>query len=79
VIRLNDILKVTGTGPMNDAIDLIRKLEELAAWHRAIAERAGSPWVCEARLRAAEELERQAVDLRRSETTNIARSAKGLK
>jgi hypothetical protein len=37
----------------------IEKLEQLAAWHRVIAERAGSAWVWEARLLAAEDLERQ--------------------
>jgi len=42
----------------------IERLEQLAAWHRVMAERAGSAWVWEARLRAAEELERQAADAR---------------
>jgi hypothetical protein len=36
------------------------KLRELAAWYRDFAERAGSPWVWEARLRTAEDLEAQA-------------------
>ena len=35
-------------------------LIELAAWYRAQAERAGSPWVWEARLQRAEDLEMQA-------------------
>ena len=39
-------------------IDTIERLEELAAWHRAIAERAGAAWVRKARLRTAEDLER---------------------
>ena len=45
-------------------IEAIERLEELAAWHRAIAERAGSAWVWEARLLAAEDLERRAADAR---------------
>jgi hypothetical protein len=48
----------------NKAIEAIERLEELAAWHRGMAERAGSAWVWEARLRAAEDLERQAADAR---------------
>ena len=35
-------------------------LRQLAAWYRAQAERAGSPWVWEARLQRAEDLEAQA-------------------
>jgi hypothetical protein len=45
-------------------IETIERLEELAAWHRAIAERAGAAWVWEARLRTAENLERQVADIR---------------
>jgi hypothetical protein len=48
---------------VSDAID-ISKLEALAAWHRVNAEHAGSPWVWEARLRTAEDLERRAAELR---------------
>jgi hypothetical protein len=40
-----------------------QKLRELAVWYREYAERAGSPWVWEARLRTAENLERQATML----------------
>ena len=36
------------------------KLRQLAAWYREFAERAGSPWIWEARLRTAKELEAQA-------------------
>lgn len=53
-------------------IETIERLEELAAWHRAIAERAGSAWVWEARLLAAEELERRALDLRAQQHRNAA-------
>ena len=36
------------------------KLRELAAWYREFAERAGSTVIWEARLRMAEDLEREA-------------------
>ena len=45
-------------------IDMIERLEELAAWHRIRAAHAGSDWVWEARLRTAEDLERRAAGLR---------------
>jgi hypothetical protein len=47
----------------NAALKIIERLERLAAWHRLSAEHAGSAWVWEARLRTAEALERQAVQL----------------
>ena len=37
----------------------VERLEQLAAWHRANAEHAGSAWVWEARLRTPEDLERR--------------------
>jgi hypothetical protein len=37
-----------------------RKLRELAAWYRKFAERAGEPWIWEARLRRADQLEKEA-------------------
>jgi hypothetical protein len=45
-------------------IETIERLEQLAAWRRVTAERAGSAWVWEARLLAAEDLERQVADAR---------------
>jgi hypothetical protein len=42
----------------------IERLEELAAWHRVNASHAGSVWIWDARLRTAEDLERQAAELR---------------
>ena len=39
------------------------KLRELAAWYREFAERAGNPWVWEARLQLADDLEREAADM----------------
>jgi hypothetical protein len=47
-----------------NTLETIAKLEGLAAWHRINAERAGADWVWEARLRAAEGLERQAAKIR---------------
>jgi hypothetical protein len=44
-------------------MDEAQNLRELAAWYRDRAERAGKPWVWEARLRRAEELEREAAHL----------------
>jgi hypothetical protein len=40
-----------------------RKLRQLADWYREFAERAGNPWVWEARLRLAEDLENEAAEL----------------
>jgi len=41
-------------------MDEARKLRELAAWYREFAERAGSPWIWDARLRTADKLEKEA-------------------
>jgi hypothetical protein len=49
---------------MSEPIDLVKELEKLAARHRLMADHAGIDWVWEARVRAAEELERRAADLR---------------
>ena len=38
----------------------VDKLRQLAAWYREFAERAGNPWIWEARLRTAETLEAEA-------------------
>jgi hypothetical protein len=43
------------------AMDEACKLRELAAWYRKYAERAGSPWIWDARLRTADKLEKEAV------------------
>jgi len=39
------------------------KLRELASWYREFAERAGNPAIWEARIRTAEDLEREALAL----------------
>jgi hypothetical protein len=44
------------------------KLRELAAWYREFAERTGNPSIWEARLRMAEDLEREADRLERRKT-----------
>jgi len=41
-------------------MDEARKLRELAAWYREFAERAGAPWIWDARLRTADKLEKEA-------------------
>jgi len=45
-------------------LEIIERLETRAAWHRINAEHAGADWVWEARLRTAEDLERQAAEMR---------------
>jgi hypothetical protein len=40
------------------------KLRELARWYREFAERAGNPWIWEARLQLAEDLESQAAKVK---------------
>ena len=41
-------------------MDEARKLRGLAAWFREFAERAGNPWIWDARLRTADKLEEEA-------------------
>jgi hypothetical protein len=41
-------------------MDQAQKLRELASWYREFAERAGNPAIWDARLRTAEDLEREA-------------------
>ena len=38
-------------------------LRQLAAWYREFAERAGSPWIWDARLKKAAELDKEAARL----------------
>lgn len=38
----------------------LNDLQKRAAWYRKFAEQAGNPWIWEARLRMAEELETEA-------------------
>jgi hypothetical protein len=54
----------SGTDDPEAALKRIERLEQIAAWHRLNAEHAGSAWIWDARLRTAEDLERQAARLR---------------
>ena len=47
------------TSTPNEVHEIIR-LRNLAAWYREFADKAGTPWVWEARLRHGEELDREA-------------------
>ena len=47
-----------------NTFETIARLEKLAAWHRINAESGGADWVWEARVPAAEDLERQADKIR---------------
>jgi hypothetical protein len=58
--------------PAPEPSHAIARLEQLAAWHRANASHAGSTWIWDARLRTAEDLERQAAALRGRLTREIA-------
>jgi len=49
-----------------------RRLRELAAWHRAYAERAGNPAIWDARLRTAEDLEAQASGIERAKRNAVS-------
>jgi hypothetical protein len=57
-------------------LEIIERLETLAAWHRINAEHAGADWVWEARLRTAEDLERQAAEMRRNRPVLRQRKAR---
>jgi len=48
-------------------MDQVEKLRELAAWYREYAERAENPAIWDARLRTAEDLEREAEAMRFAE------------
>jgi len=56
-------------------LEIIERLETLAAWHRINAEGAGADWVWAARLRTAEDLERQAAELRTQLSDTASTSA----
>jgi hypothetical protein len=53
-------------------MDEADRLRKLAAWYREFAERAGEPWIWEARLQTADELENEAA-LLEIELTKIDR------
>jgi hypothetical protein len=53
-------------------MDEPQKLRELAAWYREFAEKTGNPAIWEARLRMAEDLEREAADLEKGQVSATA-------
>jgi hypothetical protein len=53
------------------------RLRKLAAWYREFAERAGEPWIWEARLQTADELENAAALLEKHLTTIERRGPPG--
>lgn len=55
-------------------MDQAQKLRDLAAWYREFAERAENPAIWDARLRTAEDLEREAdmIETRQPERAELA-------
>ena len=53
-------LHIDSTNLGEDPSTRVRRLRELAAWYRALAERAGDPAIWAARLRTAEDLDAEA-------------------
>jgi hypothetical protein len=45
-----------------------QEFRKLALWYREFAERAGNPWIWEARLRQADELDKEAARLEKNPT-----------
>lgn len=56
-------------------MDQAQKLRDLAAWYREFAERAGNPAIWDARLRMAEELEKEAGSLEHRRLRRVAGEA----
>ena len=54
------LLHIDSTNLGEDPSTRVRRLRELAAWYRALAERAGDPAIWDARLRTAEDLDLEA-------------------
>ena len=54
------LLHIDSTNLGEDPSTRVRRLRELAAWYRALAERAGDPAIWAARLRTAEDLDAEA-------------------
>jgi hypothetical protein len=54
-------------------MDQAQKLRELAGWYREFAERAGNPCIWDARLRTAEDLEREAGNIEAQSERRAAR------
>lgn len=58
-------------------MDEPQRLRELAAWLRECAERAGAPWIWEARLTRAETLEEEADRRERSAPRSFLETQSG--
>src|ERR1700693_3116086 len=58
-IPRNNSLGVTVTGSVHE-LHAIAKLRNLASWYREFAEKAAAPWIWEARVLRAQDLEREA-------------------
>jgi len=49
-------------------MDEANRLRKLAVWYREFADRAGEPWIWEARLKTAIEMEREAARAEKNPT-----------
>jgi hypothetical protein len=58
-VTRNNSLGVTVTGSAHES-QAIAKLRNLASWYRELAEKAATPWIWEARVLRADDLEREA-------------------
>lgn len=54
-------------------MDQAQKLRDLASWYREFAERAENPAIWDARLRTAEDLEREAGNIEHRRDRRLAR------
>jgi hypothetical protein len=56
-------------------MDQAQKLRDLASWYREFAERAENPVIWDARLRTAEDLEREAGNLENQHERHFAKAS----
>ena len=56
-------------------MDQAQKLRDLASWYREFAERAENPAIWDARLRTAEDLEREAGNLEHQHERRLAKAS----
>jgi hypothetical protein len=56
-------------------MDQAQKLRDLASWYREFAERADNPAIWDARLRTAEDLEREAGNLEHQNERRLTKSS----
>jgi len=56
-------------------MDQAQKLRDLASWYREFAERAENPAIWDARLRTAEDLEREAGNLETQYERSLAKAS----